>query len=77
VLRDADFHPLTKEVIAMQFQPRMAGYQQILGAGLAAKQQPMLQLALSFFTWRTLARESGLGPHDAAAAMIQAIDCAK
>ena len=33
----------------------------------------MLQLALSFFTWRTLARESGLKQAAAVAAMVQAI----
>jgi hypothetical protein len=36
-----------------------------------------LRLALSFFTWRTLVRESGLKPDAAVGAMVQAIDCAK
>ncbi len=77
VLRDAEFHTLTKEIVAMQFGPQMATYREMLGANLSAKQQPMLQLALSFFTWRTLAREGGLKPEAAVAAMIQAIECAK
>jgi hypothetical protein len=35
-----------------------------------------LRLALSFFTWRTLARESGLKQGAAVAVMVQAIDAA-
>jgi hypothetical protein len=34
----------------------------------------MLELALSFFTWRTLVRENGLKPEAAVEAMIDAID---
>ena len=37
----------------------------------------MLQLALSFHTWRTLLRESGLNQSEAVEAMVQAIDGAK
>jgi hypothetical protein len=55
----------------------MAAYQEVLGAQLSAKQRAVLRLALSFFTWRTLAREVGLKPADAVDAMVQAIDCAK
>lgn len=33
----------------------------------------MLQLALSFFSWRTLVREAGLQPLDAVRTMIGAI----
>ena len=39
-------------------------------------QRAMLRLALSFFTWRTLVRESGLDREAAVRAMIQAIGCA-
>ena len=38
----------------------MAAYQEVLGAKLSAKQRAVLQLALSFFTWRTLVRDGGL-----------------
>jgi hypothetical protein len=41
------------------------------------KQRAVLRLALSFFTWRTLVRESGLKAGAAVEAMVQAIDCAK
>jgi hypothetical protein len=36
----------------------------------------MLQLALSFFTWRTLVREAGIQPDAAIEAMIRAVDSA-
>lgn len=77
VLRDAEYHTLTKETSDMTFGPPMAAYREVLGAQLSAKQRAVLALALSFFTWRTLAREGGLKPAAAVDAMVQAIDCAK
>ena len=76
VLRDAEYHALTREMMELRMGPHAAAYQEVLGAKLSAKQKAMLQLALSFFTWRTLARESGLKPGAAVAAMVQAIDAA-
>jgi AcrR family transcriptional regulator len=73
VLRDAEYHPLTKEIAEMRMAPFMAAYRDVLGATLSAKQRAMLQLALSFFTWRTLVRDGGLTQADAVAAMVQAI----
>ena len=61
----------------MRLGPYMAAYPEVLGAKLSAKQRAMLQLALSFFTWRTLVREGGLKPGAAVEAMVQAIDGAK
>lgn len=55
----------------------MAAYQEVLGAKLSAKQRALLRLALSFFTWRTLAPEGGLKRAAAVEAMVQAIDSAK
>jgi AcrR family transcriptional regulator len=76
VLRDAEHHALTREISELRFGPPMAAYGEVLGAKLTAKQRAVLRLALSFFTWRTLARESGLKQGAAVAAMVQAIDCA-
>lgn len=76
VLRDAEYHPLTKEITELRFGPPLAAYHEVLGAKLGAKQCAVLRLALSFFTWRTLARESGLKRGAAVGAMVQAIDCA-
>src|SRR5215207_9298179 len=73
VLRDAEYHALTKEIAEMRFEPLMAAYQEVLGAKLNAKQHAVLQLALSFFTWRTLVRDGGLKPGAAVEAMVRAI----
>lgn len=75
VLRDAQYHLLTKEITQLRFGPPMAAYQEVLGAKLNSKQRALLHLALSFFTWRTLVRESGLKQGAAVRAMVQAIDC--
>ena len=76
VLRDAEYHALTSEVTELRFGPPMAAYGDVLGAKLNAKQRALLRLALSFFTWRTLARESGLKQGAVVALMVQAIDSA-
>ena len=76
VLRDAESHQLTREIAALRFGPLMAAYHEVLGTGLSLKQRTMLQLALSFFTWRTLVRDSSLEPAAAVAAMVQAVGCA-
>jgi AcrR family transcriptional regulator len=77
VLRDAEHHALTREVAELRIGPSMAAYGEVLGAKLNAKQHALLHLALSFYTWRTLARGSGLKQGAAVAVMVQAIDCAK
>lgn len=74
VLRDAEHHAMTKETVALRIAPVMMNYGEVLGAKLTAKQRAMLRLALSFFTWRTLVRESGLKRSAAVGAMIEAID---
>lgn len=73
VLRDAEHHALTRETIELRFGPPMTACREVLGAGLDARGRALLQLALSFFTWRTLTREAGLKPSAAVDAMVQAI----
>jgi AcrR family transcriptional regulator len=75
VLRDAEYHSLTREIIHLRFGPPMVAYHELLGAKLSTKQRAVLHLALSYFTWRTLVRESGLKQSAAVRAMVQAIDC--
>lgn len=77
VLRDAEFHALTKEITQMRFGPQMTAYREALGEGLSPSQRAMLGLSLSFFTWRTLVRESGLSRQAAVEVMAQAVGCAK
>lgn len=74
VLRDADGHALTREIVDLRFGPVFASYAEVLGVGLGAERQAMLRLALSFFTWRTLVTEAGLDSAAAAEAMAGAVD---
>lgn len=74
VLRDAESHPLVREINALRLGPYFAAYEEVLGAGLTAPQRAVLRLALSFFTWRTLVRDSAMMQEAAVAAMVQAID---
>ena len=73
VLRDAESHPLVREISEMRYGPHIAAYRKVLGEKLNLRQRTLLHLALSFFTWRTLARECGLTSDASVAAMIQAI----
>lgn len=74
VLRDAEFHPLTREINDLRWGPFMGAYADVLGAKLNAKQRTMLQLALSYFTWRSLVRDGKLKPAAAARIMAHAIE---
>lgn len=76
VLRDAEYHALTREVAELRFGPPITACGEVLGAKLNAKQRALLRLAFSFFTWRTLTRENGLKQGAAVAVMVQAIDSA-
>ena len=73
VLRDAEVHPLTKEIMRLRFGPYIRTQHEVLGEGLKPRERAVLDLALSFFTWRTLVKEVGLSREDAVAAMVQAI----
>jgi hypothetical protein len=77
VLRDAEHHALVKEISALRYGPYYAAFHDVLGAKLGTKQRAMLHLALSYFTWRTLVRESGLKQATAVAAMVDAIEAAQ
>jgi AcrR family transcriptional regulator len=73
VLRDAEHHPLVREISQLRFGPARAAYNEVLGAKLNARQRALLHLALNFFTWRTLVREAGLKQNAAVKVMAQAI----
>lgn len=60
VLRDAEIHPLTKEISEMRMGPSMRAYREVLGDGLGAEARAMLHLLLGFHGWRSLVRQSGL-----------------
>jgi AcrR family transcriptional regulator len=73
VLRDAEFHPLVQEIAALRYAPTMRAIESALGEGLKPAPRALLRLALSYSTWRSLARDSGLAPDKAVATMVQAI----
>lgn len=73
VLRDAEHHALTKEVSDLRLGPCMAAYREVLGHGLSPRQHAMLDLALSFSTWRTLTRDTRLKRDAAVSLMAEAI----
>ena len=73
VMRDAEHHAGVREVSTLRFGPPMAALNDVLGEGLDAHQRTLLRVALSFFTWRTLTADVGLGRKAAINAMVQAI----
>ncbi len=73
VLRDAEAHEPVREIMALRYGPTITAWHDVLGAKLRAKQRPLLALALSFHTWRTLTREAGLKQSDAVKTMIQSV----
>ena len=77
MLRDAEHHTLTKEMIELRMGPGMQACREVLGAELSANQRTMLGLMLSFFTWRTLVREGGLDEGAAVALAVDAINGAE
>lgn len=77
VLRDAETHAPTREAVEMRIGPFIASYREVLGAGLTAKQRALLELALSFFTWRTLINDASQKQTAAVETMVQAVISAK
>jgi AcrR family transcriptional regulator len=73
VLRDAGHHALTREIVELRHGPAMAACREVLGEGLGREGRAVLELALSYFTWRTLARDGGLDRNAATSAMVRAI----
>ncbi len=76
VLRDAEHHALTKEMIDLRFGPSMRAYREVLGAALGTEQRATLGLMLGFHAWRALVREGGLEQGAAVEVAVQAIECA-
>jgi len=73
VLRDAAYHELVRDISALRWGPAMARITEVLGQGLEPRQMPLLHLALSFHSWRSLVQESGLPTDAAVDAMVAAV----
>lgn len=73
VLRDAESNDVLRGIAQMRFGIPLAAVFESLAEGLSAKGKAALGLALSFYTWRTLARDIGLKPKDAVALMVRSV----
>jgi AcrR family transcriptional regulator len=79
VLRDAEVHEPTREVVSQGIAPAIAELGAALAAGWARsrKARAAIDLALGFHTWRSLTRESGLSAERAAELMAAIVRCAR
>ena len=71
VLRDAEDHAITREMVELQWRPVFRKAAQVLGSDLGERSRLLLGVALDFACWRTLAQT--LTSHEAAALMTNAI----
>lgn len=74
--RDAEQHALLREINALRLGPSLSAFHESLSGGLGEKGKAALLLAMSFYTWRTLAREAGMEHAGAVGFMVRAILCA-
>ena len=78
ILRDAELHPPTAEIVTLRFAEPLAALAEELSRGIGAnvRQRAAVRLALSFFTWRDLVRGSGLSVDEAVDLVVRAVRCA-
>ena len=77
VLRDAEVHPLTREIAMLRMGPAMEAIERVLGAELDTIQRALLRVALGYATWRTLVRDGGLATEEAIDALVAGIGGAR
>lgn len=74
VLRDfEDGHPTLGQIVGKGWLPRIEAAHASLSAGLKAKGKAALTLAMSFHTWRTLARDADVKPAVAVELMTRTV----
>ena len=76
VLRDAEHHAPTKRIVELRMEPAFRAWCDVLGESRTQGQRAMVRLALGYFTWRSLARDSGLDRPAAVEAMVRAVEAA-
>ncbi len=73
VLRDAEWDPLTQEIVQHRSGPVMAAIRDALAEPLRGRRRlATLDVALDFYAWRRLAR-SGLTRKEAVETMVAAV----
>jgi AcrR family transcriptional regulator len=80
VMRDAEIHPLTREMVVRFVVPGLIALRDALADGLQCdgedpKVSAAFDLALDFNTWRLLVRRNGLSQDDAVALANAILDC--
>jgi hypothetical protein len=73
VLRDAGYHPLTREIAELSFGKPVAAIREVLADGLNATQRAMLLLALDFAAWRILVQQGRLDQMKAIDLMVETV----
>ena len=73
VMRDAEANPLVGEIMALRMGPLFADTIAVLGDGMSERQRALLQVAISYFTWRTLTRDGALTRDAAVETMTAAV----
>ena len=71
VLRDAEHHALTREMVELRMMPVFMEAAELLGEGFGERPRALIAVALDFACWRTLARTST--PAAAAGLMSDAV----
>lgn len=72
ILRDAEHHSLTKEMVELRLGPMFQAAAEILGEELGRRAQTLLGVALDFACWRRLRQSCAAG--EAASLMANAIN---
>jgi AcrR family transcriptional regulator len=73
VLRDAEHHELTREMVELRLLPFFSGSAHILGEAMGERSQTLLGVALEFRCWRSLSEK--MTSATAAELMSDAIAC--
>lgn len=72
VLRDAEHHPLTREIVDLRMTPVFLEAAALLGEGLGERARALVAVALDFACWRTLGRTCSVA--SAAELMSEAVE---
>lgn len=73
VWRDAEVHKITQDIVRLRYAPSAKVHRQVLGAQLTMRQRALLEVALSYYTWRTLVRDAGLSAEVAVETMVATV----
>lgn len=73
VMRDAEFDPVTREIVELRIGSEIDEIKQVLTRGAAKNARALINVAIQFQTWRSLVRESGLSHSAAVETMVGAV----